>query len=554
MAARLLLTLAAVGLTAAAAHAQGPQAGAAQDAEGALVAEMTLAQKLDQLFLVSWPGHGLPDAWRAAIAAGEVSAVEWTLGENYLLPDELDSLTAAAREANGSPHPLLFAAACEGGLRALLHPAMGGAPVPEAAALGAQGDLDAVRGAYARMGADFKRHGIHLALGPALGYTAPEPDFATDARAFGSSHALVSSCVRAAVAGIREGGAIPTPVQFPALDVLTKIEVLDLDAANDRVAIVRGAVEAGAGAMMVGNVRVPAWEVHTPAALSGRAVRETLQGQIGFGGLVISPDMATPESNQDFGEARSPVMALRAGCDMLLLHSADPEQMRKRKQIIANAVESGTLPMGRLDEAVRRVLLTKRRAGAATPPPRTREPGDLSDVPNGVVIVRDDTRMLPLRAVGARYLVVSPEAAWTTPDGTQVFNGATLGSAVRRLVPDAVDHRFSLTPSPAQRAQAIREAGQADILIIALLLPKAYTAQRQLVDELLTLGKPTVIVGLGEATGLEPYGKAPVLVAANGYSPPALDAVAKVLFGEEPAGGKLPAPIGRLFPAGHSGP
>lgn len=524
------------------------------DEEAATVSRMSVDEKLAQLFMVSWPGYGLPETWRAALAAGEVSAIALRPGENYLLPDELDALTAEARAANGAPHPLLFAAPCEGGLRALLHPAMGGAAVPEAAALGARGDANAVQAAYARLAADFAAHGIHLALGPVLGYTALNPDFSTDARAFGSSPESVRNLVRAAVSGIREGGAICTPVEYPALDALTKGRVLDLDAVNDRLEMVRVALEAGAGGMAVSTIRVPAWDKEAPAGLSGAAVRETLQGQLGFGGLVISPDVASPEATMEYGAERTSALALRAGCDMLMLRTADPEELRLRMQQVKSALDSGTLAMGRVDEAVRRILLTKRRARAANPPAAPEEAPPSEPVPNGVVVVRDEPHMLPLRAVGARYLVVSPEADWKTPQGEEVLVGTTLGAAVRGVVKDAVEVRFNLTPTAPQRANAIREAGQADILIVGTLLPKFYTAQRQLVDELLSLGKPTVIVQLGDASELEAFANSHVLLCANGYSPPALEAAARVLFGEERAGGRLTAPIGRLFPAGHAGP
>jgi beta-N-acetylhexosaminidase len=219
---------------------------------------------------------------------------------------------------------------------------------------------------------------------------------------------------------------------------------------------------------------------------------------------------------------------------------------------VKEAIENGTLPMGRVDEAVKRILLTKRRAGAATPPQPTSEPGAEVTVPNGVVVVLDDSHILPLRAVGARYLVVSPQVEWDTPQGTHIYNGATFGAAVRKVVKDATEVRFNVVPTALQRSKAIQEAGQADILIIGTILPKFYTAQRQLVDELLSLGKPTIIVQLGDASELEAFANAPVLVGANGYSPPAMAAAARVLFGGEKPGGRLTAPIGRLFPAGHA--
>ena len=446
--------------------------------------EQLLDQKISQLFLVSWPQHGLPEAWQATLEAGAAGGVALLPGENYLLPDEGHVLWTKVRRANSS---LLCATPCEGGLRQAPDRARSEYseyPVPEPAALGALGDTNVIRDAYTQMSYN-KPYGTHLLLAPAFTLTPEQGMLETEARSFSADPEKAAACLAAAIEGIQFGGVsagVVAPLGVPLPDAVL-------------------------------------------AAMSPTSSR-------------VSPNLAMEPD-----PAQAAVAALQQGCHMLHLKAEGPALLAECKQAIKDALATGALQLAQLDDAVARVRGVLRERAAISH----------GKVPegNGVVVVRDAARLLPLDAAKGKVLVVAPGVEVGEPP---LFIGHTLGNAIRSIAAPTDEVRIELEPSPAQSAAALRKAAEADVIVFGALLPNVYTTQAELVRKLAETGKPIILVGLGDPGSILPLADLPTLVVAHGFSPPALDAAAAVLFGKQPPGGRLTAPIGRLFPAGHAGP
>ena len=124
----------------------------------------------------------------------------------------------------------------------------------------------------------------------------------------------------------------------------------------DLLPFARG-IEANADFVLVSHNIVDAFDATLPASLSP-AVHELLRDELGFDGIIITDDLAMSgvAAITDAGEAA--VQAVLAGNDMLL--STDyPTQI---KAVLA-AVEAGRINMAQIDDAVRRILRQKLRAG-----------------------------------------------------------------------------------------------------------------------------------------------------------------------------------------------
>jgi beta-N-acetylhexosaminidase len=65
------------------------------------------------------------------------------------------------------------------------------------------------------------------------------------------------------------------------------------------------------------------------------------------------------------------------------------------------------------------------------------------------------------------------------------------------------------------------------------------------------LGRPIVTIALRTPWDLGTYPSARTHVCSYGILSPSLDAVVAALWGEAPMSGRLPVPIGDLYPAGH---
>jgi beta-N-acetylhexosaminidase len=134
----------------------------------------------------------------------------------------------------------------------------------------------------------------------------------------------------------------------------------------------RAAVQAGVPAVMMSHATVPGLTTG-PASLSPAAVSDLLRRQLGFTGLVLTDSLsAGAVSSAGYSLATAAVAAVRAGDDMLLFGSTltatetallSPANVaastRSMVAALVNAVQSGSLPQSRLDDAVLHVLAAK---------------------------------------------------------------------------------------------------------------------------------------------------------------------------------------------------
>ncbi|MFM1922146.1 MAG: hypothetical protein RLZZ303_3780 [Candidatus Hydrogenedentota bacterium] len=459
----------------------------------------SLEEKCERLFMASWPVEGLPHAWREALAAGELHAVALSPGDNYFAPEELSSLIAQIHEAVERRPSFLIAAPCEGGLRGAMHPLLGGPPVPEPLALAATGSVATVEQAYASLAATMRAQGIALGIGPWMGMSGG----AQSTRAFGADAERVVNFADAAINGMRGGGLLAAPV-------------LSADAPLP-----------AAGVLIVDD------SVADPAALA-RQLREVQ----GYAGALVSPPL---------NEALDGVTALNAGYDLLRIHAAHPRALRQQRAGLLEGLRSGAVSLARLDEALLRA------SSLNAPPPVTQRQAESNAFEvNGAVFVKNSDGLLPLRGSRSGILVVSPAAHLSL--GGPFAAGATLGSAIRAIAPEAREVRVSHPPTPAQIEQALSGATGATALVLGIVDASSAESYRDLATSFAGMGKPVIAVSLGGPEALEPFAGVDALVAANGHSPPALRAAARALLGEAAPEGRLPAPIGRFYPAGHAAP
>ncbi|MCR5094158.1 MAG: glycoside hydrolase family 3 protein [Lachnospiraceae bacterium] len=92
-----------------------------------------------------------------------------------------------------------------------------------------------------------------------------------------------------------------------------------------------------------------------PASLSEQLITDVLRDEIGYQGIVITDALGMGAVSEHYRPGESAVLALRAGCDMLLMASDFPES----RQAVLDAVMNGELTEDRINESVRRILRVK---------------------------------------------------------------------------------------------------------------------------------------------------------------------------------------------------
>jgi beta-N-acetylhexosaminidase len=200
-------------------------------------------------------------------------------------------------------------------------------PVPPAArALAWSGEPELGRRAFARYGARLRDLGIDLDFAPVCDVNNNPRNPVIGARSFGSEAKLVTSWARAVLEGLATAGVLGCAKHFPGhgdtdVDSHLALPVVSHDRARlEHIELVPVRALAGTvPVVMVAHVACPnVGDGKLPATLSPRIASELLRHELGFTGVAVTDAMDMQGVAGQFGEAEAAVLAMQAGCDLLL--------------------------------------------------------------------------------------------------------------------------------------------------------------------------------------------------------------------------------------------
>ena len=187
-------------------------------------------------------------------------------------------------------------------------------------------------------------------------------------RSFSGAPDVCAQMVSAEVEAMLQAGTLPCAKHFPGhgdtqgdshTGAVTSWRSADELRACEYVPF-KAAIEAGCPFIMVGHIQTPnAAGDGLPASLSRVMITEELRERLGFKGVVISDSLSMGAISRNFEPADAAVRFVAAGGDMLLM----PTDPWAAHQGIIDAVYSGSLTEGRIDESVLRVIAAKQAAG-----------------------------------------------------------------------------------------------------------------------------------------------------------------------------------------------
>ncbi|MBO3800475.1 MAG: glycoside hydrolase family 3 protein [Candidatus Brockarchaeota archaeon] len=114
-----------------------------------------------------------------------------------------------------------------------------------------------------------------------------------------------------------------------------------------------GVVNAGVGSIMASYCSINGQKIHG----SKFFLTDVLRGGLGFQGLLVSDWEAIGQVDPSYREAVK--KSIEAGIDMAMV----PQSWRQFQETLKDLVNSGEIPISRIDEAVYRILVTKFRLG-----------------------------------------------------------------------------------------------------------------------------------------------------------------------------------------------
>lgn len=232
-----------------------------------------------------------------------------------------------------------------------------------AADIGAGGDVGAAYQAGSGLGTGLASYGINVDFAP-VADLANVDGSVMKARAYGNDAAAVTAYVSNMVSGMQEQGVTACVKHFPcgggtAADTHDGLAVSDRSAEDLRsqeLAVYQGSIDSGVQMIMVGHTAVPSLTGdNTPASLSSIIVTDLLRNEMGYRGVIITDAMDMKAISEYYGSGQASVLALRAGCDMILR----PENFEEAYAAVLAAVQDGTISEERINDALRRIYRIK---------------------------------------------------------------------------------------------------------------------------------------------------------------------------------------------------
>jgi beta-N-acetylhexosaminidase len=282
------------------------------------------------------------------------------------------SLIASLHEASSAALPILVSVDQEGGRVARF-----GEPVlrlPAMRALAAAGDAALTRDAATVLGRQLRAIGINLNFAPVLDIDTNPLNPVIGDRAFGQTADAAIEHALAFAHGLHDGGVLSCGKHFPGhgdteLDSHLALPRLRHDRARlDAVELRPFRAAVGVlPALMTAHVLFEELDAKVPATMSHSAITDLLRQEIGFDGAVFSDDLEMKAVSERYSIEEAGVLAIEAGCDLLLVCSDVDAAARLRETLAAEATKSAVFE-GRLREASRRAEALRRRIGHLPPP------------------------------------------------------------------------------------------------------------------------------------------------------------------------------------------
>jgi beta-N-acetylhexosaminidase len=373
-------------------------------------------------------------------------------------------------------------------------------------------------------------------------------------------------CARHAVAlvkGLQAGGIAATAKHFPgrgdsATDAHDVLDVIRADKKRMHEVELypfKAAIAAGVKAIMTGHSVYPAFDDNYPTTLSERILTGLLREELGFDGVIVSDAIGMAAILKQWPLPRACTLALKAGCDTILL-KADDESRSQCFFGIKQAVESGELPEKRLDEAVTRLLRMKYDQGlfdtAGKKDPKkaqayamSKPVVDLSwDVAKrALILMRDRGGMLPLKKE-KRLLIIEQRIPYEFVGKdpymhTHMFCEAMVANSANVIL---VDTDFAATEEEIE--ECLQLAGQAEMVVMTNYYARIVKAGNNqfLAKKLKEAGHKVVVVTnhpYVEGTTAE----ADAVVCNFSGTPDSIRAAADLLFGKIKPSAKTKLPI-----------
>lgn len=302
---------------------------------------------------------------------------------------------------------------------------------PWAMTLGAIQDKNLVYQMAAKIADDCHRMGINWDFAPVVDVNTNPSNPIIGNRSFGSEVNNVISSALSYSNGLQDNNILAAIKHFPGHGDTSTDSHLDLPVVShsiDRLNTVelapfKALMNKGIGGVMVAHLYVPSLESGKgiPASVSKNIITGLLKDKLGYKGLIITDALNMGAVANKYKPGELDAMAFKAGNDIMLFSQGVSEG----KKLIQKAIDKGEISQSRVEESVKKILLTKYFLGLTQYTPKNPENinADLNNnshttlvqnlYSNALTLLKDEKKLLPLTGKQIYYVPLE-EAPYQT--------------------------------------------------------------------------------------------------------------------------------------------
>ena len=303
---------------------------------------------------------------------------------------------------------------------------------PWAMTLGAIQDKNLIKEMSAKIAEDCHRMGINWDFAPVVDVNTNPNNPIIGNRSFGSEVQNVVNSAMAYSNGLQDNNILAAIKHFPGHGDTNTDSHLDLpEVSHDlkrlnevELAPFKALMDKGIGGVMVAHLYVPSLESAKgiPASVSKNIITGLLKEKFGYKGLIITDALNMGAVAKRYKPGELDALAFKAGNDIMLFSDG----VKEGKRLIQLAIDNKEISQNRVEESVKKILLTKYFLGLNQYEPKNPENinADLNNdshkqivqkmYSNALTLLKDDKKLLPLKCKETYYYVPLEEAPYQT--------------------------------------------------------------------------------------------------------------------------------------------
>jgi beta-N-acetylhexosaminidase len=407
--------------------------------------------------------------------------------------------------------------------------------------------------------------GANMIHSPVLDVNTNSKNPEIGTRAYSNDPAVVAEYALASMRGLHEGGLVATGKHFPGrgesdMDAHWGLPSVNLDfsALKDvHLAPYYALIKAGLSAIMIAHCSYSAIDGDKPACVSDKIVTNILRKDMGFDGVITTDNLTMGGILQRYEMAEAAVLAISAGCDLILCRDEGPIRYEIIDKII-KAVKSGYLKESQINESVHRILKMRWNMGLTRNGGKVdaAKAGDLFSDPvvvntaqeaanKSVLLMRDNAKLLPLQK-GTKVLLVEQIFQTHAMANNMYSHPGLLWEQMCLYSDNVASIEIPYVPTDADLKRVLKRLPEAQIVVVTnYYYHKAASSISNFVREVKQVIPNSIVVTNTPYDFGAPADFDTVIACFNPGAKEHMKAVAEVIFGKLIPTARMPIKLSR---------